>query len=307
MIYQRTLKTVITASGVGLHSGDRIRLTLRPAPVDSGIVFCRTDLPEPCALKADPTLVNDTRLSSTLVNPQGVRVGTIEHLMSAFAGLGIDNIVVEMTAQETPIMDGSAAPFIFLLQSAGIVEQKPALKKFIRIKEPLYVSEGDKWVRLDPYEGFKVKLSIEFNHPVFRRSPQTVEVDFAQRSYIDEIARARTFGFMHEVETMRNHGLGLGGNLDNAIVIDDEYVLNQDGLRFPDEFVRHKLLDAIGDLYIIGHPLIAAFSGHKSGHALNNQLLRVLLNTPQAWEFVTFQSSEAAPSSFHQLPESMTV
>lgn len=305
MIYQRTLKTDIAASGVGLHSGERIRLTLRPAVVDSGIVFCRTDLPSPKTLKAIPALVNDTRLSSTLVTEDGVRVATIEHLMSALAGLGIDNILVEMTASETPIMDGSAAPFIFLLQSAGIVEQS-ATKKFIRIKTPIEVREGDKWVRLDPYDGFKVKLSIEFDHPVFRRAPQIVEIDFAQRSYIDEISRARTFGFMHEVEAMRKHGLGLGGTLDNAIVIDDEYVLNQDGLRFPDEFVRHKILDAIGDLYIVGHPLIAAFSGHKSGHALNNQLLRTLLATPDAWEFVSFSRPEDAPSSFHRLPDYAT-
>ncbi len=301
MIHQRTLSQAISASGVGLHSGERIKLTLRPAAADTGIVFRRTDLPVPCDVKAEPAMVNDTRLSSTLVTPDGVRVGTIEHLMSALAGLGIDNLIVEMTAQETPIMDGSAAPFVYLLQSAGIVDQ-PALKRFIRIKQPVEIVEADKWVRLEPHDGFKVKLEIAFDHPVFKRAPQSVEIDFAQRSYIDEIARARTFGFMHEVETMARAGLGRGGSLDNAIVIDDEYVLNRDGLRFPDEFVRHKILDAIGDLYIVGHPLIAAFSGYKSGHALNNALLRKLLATPDAWEYVSFADESQAPSSFHRLP-----
>jgi len=302
MILQRTLKQTISATGVGLHSGERVKLTLHPAAPDTGIVFRRTDLPAPVEVAVQPSLVNDTRLSSTLVTDTGVRVGTIEHLMSAFAGLGIDNVVVDVTAAEIPIMDGSAAPFIFLLQTAGIEEQaKP--KKFIRVKKPVEVVEGDKWVKLLPHDGFSVELSIEFNHPAFNRAPQTVHIDFATRSYIDEISRARTFGFMHEVEYMRQHGLGRGGNLNNAIVIDDEYVLNPEGLRFPDEFVRHKILDAIGDLYIVGHPLIAAFSGHKSGHALNNKLLRVLLETPDAWEFVSFSQPEQVPSSFHRLPE----
>jgi UDP-3-O-[3-hydroxymyristoyl] N-acetylglucosamine deacetylase len=301
MILQRTLKQAISATGVGLHSGERVRLTLKPADPDSGIAFYRTDLPEPVRIQVDPLLVNDTRLSSTLVTPTGVRVGTIEHLMSAFAGLGIDNLVVEVTAAEMPIMDGSSAPFIYLLQTAGIVEQ-PLAKRFIRILKPIEVKEGDKWVRLDPHDGFTIRLSIEFNHPAFNRAPQTVEIDFAHHSYIDEISRARTFGFMHEVESMRSHGLGLGGNLENAVVIDDEFVLNPDGLRFPDEFVRHKILDAIGDLYIIGHPLIGAFSGHKSGHALNNALLRKLLETPDAWSFVSFNDPLDAPSSFHRLP-----
>ncbi|KZE24992.1 UDP-3-O-acyl-N-acetylglucosamine deacetylase [Crenobacter luteus] len=298
---QRTLKQPITATGVGLHSGERVKLTLLPAPPDTGIVFRRTDLPEAVDVKVHPALVNDTRLSSTLVTDAGVRVGTIEHLMSAFAGLGLDNLIVEVTAAEIPIMDGSAAPFIFLLQSAGIVEQ-PVPKAFIRVLKPVEVVEGDKWVRLVPHEGFKVTLSIEFNHPAFNLAPQTVEIDFAQRSYIDEIARARTFGFMHEVEYMRKNGLGLGGSLDNAIVIDDEYVLNPEGLRFPDEFVRHKILDAIGDLYVVGHPLIAAFSGHKSGHALNNKLLRELLARPDCYEVVRFADPDEAPSSFHRLP-----
>lgn len=302
MILQRTLKQTISATGVGLHSGERVKLTLHPAAPDTGIVFRRTDLPALVEVAVQPSLVNDTRLSSTLVTDTGVRVGTIEHLMSAFAGLGIDNVVVDVTAAEIPIMDGSAAPFIFLLQTAGIEEQARP-KKFIRVKQPVEVVEGDKWVKLLPHAGFSVELSIEFNHPAFNRAPQTVHIDFATRSYIDEISRARTFGFMHEVEYMRQHGLGRGGNLNNAIVIDDEYVLNPEGLRFPDEFVRHKILDAIGDLYIVGHPLIAAFSGHKSGHALNNKLLRVLLDTPDAWEFVSFSREEDVPSSFHRLPE----
>nr|WP_218645075.1 UDP-3-O-acyl-N-acetylglucosamine deacetylase [Aquitalea sp. LB_tupeE] len=302
MIFQRTLKQAISATGVGLHSGERVKLTLLPAAPDTGIVFRRTDLPEPVDVKVEPALVNDTRLSSTLVTDTGVRVGTIEHLMSAFAGFGIDNLVVEVTAAEIPIMDGSAAPFIYLLQSAGVVEQSVP-KRFIRVKQPVEIVEGDKWVRLDPMDGFKITLSIEFNHPAFNLAPQKVEIDFASSSYLDEISRARTFGFMHEVEYMRQHGLGLGGSLDNAIVIDDEYVLNPEGLRFPDEFVRHKILDAIGDLYIVGHPLIAAFSGHKSGHAMNNKLLRKLLETPDAWEYASFVDPLDAPSSFHRLPE----
>ncbi|WP_197715621.1 UDP-3-O-acyl-N-acetylglucosamine deacetylase [Aquitalea magnusonii] len=301
-MFQRTLKQAISATGVGLHSGERVKLTLLPAAPDTGIVFRRTDLPEPVEVKVEPALVNDTRLSSTLVTDTGVRVGTIEHLMSAFAGFGIDNLVVEVTAAEIPIMDGSAAPFIYLLQSAGVVEQSVP-KRFIRVKQPLEIIEGDKWVRLEPLDGFKITLSIEFNHPAFNLAPQKVEIDFANSSYLDEISRARTFGFMHEVEYMRQHGLGLGGSLDNAIVIDDEYVLNPEGLRFPDEFVRHKILDAIGDLYIIGHPLIAAFSGHKSGHAMNNKLLRKLLETPDAWEYVSYSDPLDAPSSFHRLPE----
>ncbi|WP_199103721.1 UDP-3-O-acyl-N-acetylglucosamine deacetylase [Aquitalea sp.] len=303
-MFQRTLKQAISATGVGLHSGERVKLTLLPAAPDTGIVFRRTDLPEPVDVKVEPALVNDTRLSSTLVTDTGVRVGTIEHLMSAFAGFGIDNLVVEVTAAEIPIMDGSAAPFIYLLQSAGVVEQSVP-KRFIRVKQPVEIVEGDKWVRLDPMDGFKITLSIEFNHPAFNLAPQKVEIDFASSSYLDEISRARTFGFMHEVEYMRQHGLGLGGSLDNAIVIDDEYVLNPEGLRFPDEFVRHKILDAIGDLYIVGHPLIAAFSGHKSGHAMNNKLLRKLLETPDAWEYASFVDPLDAPSSFHRLPEAV--
>ena len=302
MIQQRTLKAPISASGVGLHSGERVKLTLLPAAPDTGIVFRRVDLPLPVEIPARPDLVNDTRLSSTLVNAEGVRVATIEHLMSALAGLGIDNLVVEMDGPETPIMDGSSAPFVYLLETAGIAEQAVP-KRFIRLKKPLELVEGDKWVRLTPHEGFSVAMEIQFNHPVFQRIPQKICIDFAQHSYLDEVSRARTFGFMHEVEYMRANGLGLGGNLDNAIVIDDDSVLNKDGLRFGDEFVRHKILDAIGDLYIVGHPLIAAFSGFKSGHAMNNALLRQLLATPDAWEFVSFTDTHDAPSSFHRVPE----
>ena len=302
MIQQRTLKAPISASGVGLHSGERVKLTLLPAAPDTGIVFRRVDLPLPVEIPARPDLVNDTRLSSTLVNAEGVRVATIEHLMSALAGLGIDNLVVEMDGPETPIMDGSSAPFVYLLETAGIAEQAVP-KRFIRLKKPLELVEGDKWVRLTPHEGFSVAMEIQFNHPVFQRIPQKICIDFAQHSYLDEVSRARTFGFMHEVEYMRANGLGLGGNLANAIVIDDDSVLNKDGLRFGDEFVRHKILDAIGDLYIVGHPLIAAFSGFKSGHAMNNALLRQLLATPDAWEFVSFTDPHDAPSSFHRVPE----
>lgn len=302
MILQRTLKQAMSATGIGLHSGERVRLNLCPAPPNSGVCFVRTDLTPPVKMVSTPLLVNDTRLSSTLINNAQVRVGTIEHLMSALAGLGIDNIIVEVTAAEIPIMDGSSAPFVFLLQTAGIIEQE-APKRFIRIKRPICVTEGDKSVKLAPYEGFKIALSIDFDHPIFTRLPKKVELDFAQHSYIEEICRARTFGFMHEVENMRHHGLGLGGNLENAIVIDDQGVLNPDGLRFRDEFVRHKALDAIGDLYTLGHPLIAAFHGHKSGHAMNNRLLRSLLATPDAWEYISFTNPLNAPTSFHHIPE----
>ncbi|UXY15579.1 UDP-3-O-acyl-N-acetylglucosamine deacetylase [Chitiniphilus purpureus] len=300
MFQQRTLKSTVRAVGVGLHSGDRVTLVLKPAPIDHGIVFRRIDLPGSAPFRVGPTLVNDTRLSSTLVQDE-VRVGTIEHLMSAFAGLGLDNVEVEVDAQEMPIMDGSAAPFIFLVQSAGIVEQ-PAPKKFVRVLRPVEVTEGDKWVRLEPHDGYKVALTIDFQHPAFKKSAQTVSIDFARTNYISEIARARTFGFIHEFEYMRMNGLARGGSMDNAIVIDEYRVLNDGGLRFEDEFVRHKVLDAIGDLYILGHPLIAAFSGYKSGHALNNKLLRTLLADEANYEFATFEQRETVPSSFHDLP-----
>lgn len=284
---------MIRATGVGLHTGEKVYLTLRPAAPNTGIVFRRTDLPEPVEIKAEPYAVQDTRLSSCLVKGD-VRVSTVEHLMSAMAGLGIDNAYVDVTAPEVPIMDGSASPFVFLLQSAGIEEQK-APKRFIRVLKRVEVQEGDKWVRFEPFQGFKLELSIAFDHPVFDRSRQTVSVDFATTSYVREVSRARTFGFMQDVETMRSQGLALGGSLDNAIVMDEYRVLNTDGLRYEDEFVKHKLLDAIGDLYLLGHPLIGAFAGHKSGHALNNRLLRQLLETRDAWEYATFERNEDAP------------
>jgi UDP-3-O-[3-hydroxymyristoyl] N-acetylglucosamine deacetylase len=299
VLKQRTLKNVIHATGVGLHTGDKVAITLRPAAPDSGIVFRRVDLDPPVEIKALPHHVKDTRLSSTL-EVDGVRVATVEHLMSALAGLGVDNVYVDLSASEVPILDGSAGPFVFLLQSAGIVEQ-PALKKFIRIKRPVEVRDGDKWVRFEPYHGFKVEFAIDFDHPVIEHTGKSVSIDFANDSYIREISRARTFGFMHEVEALRNMGLARGGSLDNAVVLDEYRILNSDGLRYEDEFVKHKVLDAIGDLYIIGHPLIGAFSAYKSGHALNNKLLRALLEDVQAWEFATFEHVEEAPGAFIRL------
>jgi UDP-3-O-[3-hydroxymyristoyl] N-acetylglucosamine deacetylase len=294
VIKQRTLKNVIRATGVGLHTGEKVFLTLRPAAPNTGIVFRRTDLAQSLEIRADPYAVGDTRLSSCLER-DGQRISTVEHLMSAFSGLGIDNAYVDLTAPEVPIMDGSAGPFVFLLQSAGIEEQK-APKRFIRIVQPVEVRDRDKWVRLEPHNGFKVTLSIAFDHPIFDKAGQSVCVDFSTTSYVREVSRARTFGFMQEVETMRSQGLALGGSLDNAIVMDEYRVLNSDGLRYDDEFVKHKVLDAIGDLYLLGHPLIGAFSGHKSGHALNNQLLRRLLETKAAWQHVSFDRMEDAPA-----------
>lgn len=293
MIKQRTLKNMIRATGVGLHTGEKVTLTLRPAAPDTGIVFCRVDLANPVEIKASPYAVGDTRLSSCL-EKDGVRVSTVEHLMSAFGGLGVDNAYVDVSAPEIPIMDGSAGPLVFLLQSAGIEEQNVA-KKFIRILQPVEVRDGDKWVRFEPYNGFKLELGIDFDHPAFDRSRQSVCVDFSTTSYVKEVSRARTFGFMQDVESMRAQGLALGGRLDNAIVMDDYRVLNNDGLRYSDEFVKHKVLDAIGDLYLLGHSLIGAFSGYKSGHALNNLLLRRLLEEEQAWEFASFERAEEAP------------
>jgi len=299
VLKQRTLKNVISATGVGLHSGQKVTMTLRPAPIDTGIVFCRVDLPQAPMIKADPFLVSDTRMCSGL-EANGAKVMTVEHLMSALAGLGIDNVYIDLTATEVPIMDGSASPFVFLVQSAGIQEQS-ALKRFIRVKSAISVVDGDKWVKLEPYNGFRVTLSIDFDHPVFDHSGKAVTVDFADTSFIKEISRARTFGFMHEVEYLRNNGLALGGSLDNAIVMDEFRVLNTDGLRYDDEFVKHKALDAIGDLYMLGHSLIGAFSGNKSGHALNNQLLRALLQDESAWEFVSFKREDEAPQGFVRL------
>lgn len=298
MIRQRTLKNVIRATGVGLHTGEKVYLTLKPAPVDTGIVFRRVDLDPVVEIPARAASVGDTRLSTTLTSG-AARIATVEHLLSAFAGMGIDNACVEVSAPEVPIMDGSAGPFVFLIQSAGVREQS-ALKPFIRIKKPVIVEDGDKWARFDPYEGFKVTFSIDFDHPVFRNRRQTVEVDFSRTSFVREISRARTFGFMRDIELLREKRLALGGSLDNAVVVDDYRILNEDGLRYDDEFVKHKVLDAVGDLYLLGCSLIGAFSGYKSGHALNNQLLRVLMADETAWERVTFARDEPAPVSYIQ-------
>ncbi|MEY2632224.1 MAG: hypothetical protein RIR00_878 [Pseudomonadota bacterium] len=298
MLRQRTLKTLIRASGVGLHGGVKVNLTLRPAAPDTGIVFHRVDLPEVIDIPASALAVADTRMCSCLER-QGARIGTVEHLMSALAGLGIDNAHIDLDAPEVPILDGSAAPFIFLIQSAGIEEQNAA-KRFIRVTRPIEVREsdrgGDKWARFEPHDGYKLDFSISFHHPAIDKSAQRVEMDFDRHSYVREVSRARTFGFMQEVEYLRENGLALGGGLENAIVLDEYRVLNPDGLRYGDEFVRHKVLDAIGDLYLLGHPLLAAFSAHKSGHALNNQLARALLQQQDSWEFVTFPDAERAPA-----------
>ena len=294
MIRQRTLKNVVRATGVGLHTGEKVYMTLRPAAPDTGIVFRRIDLPTPVDIQANALSVGDTRLSSCL-GRDAAKVATVEHLMSAFAGLGVDNAYVDLTAGEVPIMDGSAGPFIFLVQSAGIAEQAAA-KKFIRVLRTVEANEGDKWAKFEPYNGFRIDFSIAFNHPVFQQSKQRIQVDFATTSYVKEIARARTFGFMQDVETMRAQGLGLGGSLDNAVVMDEYRVLNTDGLRYEDEFVKHKVLDAIGDLYLLGHPLIGTFIAHKSGHALNNKLARALLADKTSWEFASFDATEDAPA-----------
>lgn len=306
MLKQRTLQQAISATGVGLHNGEKVTLTLRPAAPDTGIIFKRVDLPQPNEIMATPGAVHDTKLCSAL-EANGARVATVEHIMSALAGLGVDNVYVDVDASEIPIMDGSSGPFVFLLQQAGIVEQAAA-KKFIRIKKTVEVIEGDKWVRFEPYHGFKIDFTIDFNHPVFEYSGNNSTIDFADDSYIKEISRARTFGFMHEVEYLRSNGLARGGSLDNAIVLDEYRVLNADGLRYDDEFVKHKVLDAIGDLYMLGHPILGAFYAHKSGHALNNQLLRALLQDEAAWEYVTFEKQEDAPVAFlpkssHLMPE----
>ncbi|QSI76096.1 MULTISPECIES: UDP-3-O-acyl-N-acetylglucosamine deacetylase [Niveibacterium] len=295
MLGQRTLKTIVTATGVGLHSGIKVTLSLRPAAPDTGIVFRRVDLDPPVDLPASPYSVVDTRLCSGLQQGEA-KIGTVEHLMSALAGLGVDNAYVDVDGPEIPILDGSAAPFVFLIQSAGIEEQG-APKRFLRVLKPVEVREGDKWVRLDPHEGFRLAFSIQFNHPAIDRTGTEVSVDFAEHSYVREISRARTFGFMHEVEYMRDAGLARGGSLDNAIVMDEYRVLNADGLRYGDEFVKHKVLDAIGDLYLAGHPLLAAYSAHKSGHALNNQVLRALLEDKTAWDIVSFDRDEDVPAS----------
>jgi UDP-3-O-[3-hydroxymyristoyl] N-acetylglucosamine deacetylase len=298
MIRQRTLKNVIRATGVGLHTGNKVYLTLRPAAPDTGVVFRRVDLDPPVDIMACPSNVGDTRLSTTLVNGDA-RVSTVEHLLSAFAGLGIDNAYVDVSAAEVPIMDGSAGPFVFLIQSAGIEEQNRP-KRFIRIKREVAVEDGDKFARFEPFDGFKVGFSIDFDHPAFVSRTQSATVDFSATSFVKEVSRARTFGFLRDIEALRQQNLALGGSLDNAVVVDDYRILNDDGLRYEDEFVKHKILDAIGDLYLLGHSLIGSFCGHKSGHALNNRLLRTLLADASAWEEVTFEDAKDAPISYVQ-------
>lgn len=303
MLQQRTLKSLTRAVGVGLHSGQRVELTLRPAPADTGIVFRRVDLPQPVDIPVSALAVTDTRMAST-ISSGSAKVHTIEHLMSACAGLGLDNLYIDITAEEVPILDGSSSSFVFLLQSAGI-ELQNAPKRFIRVLEPVEVREGTaehvKWARLDPYHGFKLSFEIDFSHRVVDSTGQRREFDFSRDSYTRDIARARTFGFTKDVEMMRANGLALGGGLDNAVVMDDWRVLNADGLRYDDEFVKHKILDAIGDLYVLGKPLLAAYSAFRSGHAMNNQLLRALLDNRSAWELVTFEDERQAPGGFARL------
>lgn len=304
MIKQRTLKNSIRATGVGLHTGEKIYLTLRPAAVNTGIVFRRIDLETPVEIKADPHNVGDTGMATTLVKAD-VRISTVEHLLSAIAGMGIDNVYVDLSAPEVPIMDGSAGPFVFLVQSAGVIEQN-APKRFIRIKRSVKVEDGDKWARFDPFNGFKVGFTIDFDHPAFRDRSQHAELDFSTTSFVKEVSRARTFGFMRDIEMLRSRKLALGGSLDNAVVVDDYRVLNEDGLRYEDEFVKHKILDAIGDLYLLGHSLIGAFMGYKSGHNLNNRLLRALVAYREAWEEVTFEDETRAVPISYSRPLSAT-
>ncbi|MEO7877488.1 MAG: UDP-3-O-acyl-N-acetylglucosamine deacetylase [Dokdonella sp.] len=301
MFGQRTLRNSISAAGVGLHSGSQITMTVHPAPPDSGIVFRRTDLADPVGIAALATNVGDTRMGTVLMQGD-VRISTIEHLMSAFAGLGIDNAVVDLTAAEVPIMDGSAGPFVFLLQSAGMEEQDQP-KRFARILKRVEVRDGEKWARFDPHPGFRVNFEIEFDHPLFKRSLSSASMDFSSTLYLKEVARARTFGFMRDLETLRKHNLALGGTLDNAIVLDDSGMLNEDGLRYQDEFVKHKMLDAIGDLYLLGHSIIGEFSGFKSGHGLNNRLLRELIAQPDAWELAEFSAPADVPIDYVDIRE----
>ena len=296
MLKQRTLKNTIRATGVGLHTGSKVSLSLRPAPVRTGIVFRRVDLDPVIEIPARAGNVGDTTLSTTLIR-DGVRVATIEHLMSALCGLGIDNAIIDVDAAEIPIMDGSAGPFVFLIQSAGIEEQ-PASKNFIRIKKPICLRQGDKSVSLEPFDGFKVSYTLLYDHPVYRKYTKSATVDFSSTSFVKEVSRARTFGFMHEFEELRNRNLALGASMDNAIAVGDYKVLNEDGLRYEDEFVKHKILDSIGDLYLLGNSLLGAFKGHKSGHALNNALLRTLEVTGDAWEIVSFDKEANVPISY---------
>lgn len=301
MIKQRTLKNTIRATGVGLHTGEQVYLTLHPAEPDTGIHFRRVDLENPITIQATPENVGETTLSTTLVSGD-VKISTVEHLLSAFAGLGIDNAIVDVSAAEVPIMDGSAGPFVFLLQSAGVQEQD-CPKQYLRIKRSIRVEEGDKWAAFDPFNGFKVTFTIDFEHPAFENHVKTATMDFSSTTFVREVSRARTFGFMKDIETLRENNLALGGSLDNAIVVDDDKVVNEDGLRYADEFVKHKILDAIGDLYLLGHSLIGEFTGHKSGHGLNNRLLRTLLENKDAWEMVSFDSENDAPISFMRSAE----
>ena len=298
MIRQRTLKNVIRATGVGLHTGKKVFLTLRPAPVNSGITFRRVDLEPAIDIPANPEFVGETSLSTTLVKGN-VRISTVEHLLSALAGFGIDNAYIDLSADEVPIMDGSAGPFVFLIQSAGVEEQNSP-KKFLRIKDTVRVEQDGKWAMFEPFEGFKVGFTIEFDHPVFNDNNCQAEIDFSTTSFVKEVSRARTFGFMRDVELLREKNLALGGSLDNAVVVDDYRILNQDGLRYEDECVKHKILDAIGDLYLLGHSLIGAFQGYKSGHALNNALLRELMANEESWELVSFEDEKKAPITFMQ-------
>lgn len=299
MIRQRTVKSLVKATGVGLHTGARVNLTLRPAPANTGIVFRRTDLAEPRDFTVAPDLVTDTRLCSALEG-NGARVATVEHLMSALAGLGIDNLYIDLDGPEVPILDGSAAPFVYLLQTAGI-ETQNAAKRFMRVKKTVRVEEGDKWAEFSPHEGLRLTFRIDFDHPVFRQSAKEMRIDLAEQSYVKEVSRARTFGFMNEVEYLRSHGLALGGTLDNAIVMDEFRVLNSDGLRYADEFVKHKVLDAVGDLYLTGHPILAEFTAYKSGHGLNNRLLRALIDDASAWEWAVFERDADTPAELRKL------
>ncbi|GAB4276541.1 MAG: UDP-3-O-acyl-N-acetylglucosamine deacetylase [Methylomicrobium sp.] len=303
MIRQRTLKNTIRATGVGLHTGSKVYITLRPAELNTGIRFRRVDLDEPVTINATPENVGETTLSTTLVQNQ-VKISTIEHLLSAFAGLGIDNAIIDVSAPEVPIMDGSAGPFVFLLQSAGIEEQDSP-KQYIRIKRPIRVEEGDKWAAFQPFNGFKVTFTIDFEHPAFKDHLKTAVMDFSSTTFVKEVSRARTFGFMKDIDMLRQNNLALGGSLDNAIVVDEDKILNEDGLRYADEFVKHKILDAIGDLYLLGHSLIGEFIGYKSGHGLNNKLLRTLLKERDAWEMVTFDTEHEAPISFMRSAQSL--
>lgn len=297
MIKQRTLKRIVQATGVGLHTGKKVTLTMRPAPANTGVIYRRTDLNPPVDFPADAKSVRDTMLCTCLVNEDDVRISTVEHLNAALAGLGIDNIVIEVDAPEIPIMDGSAAPFVFLLLDAGIEELRTA-KKFIRIKETVRVEDGDKWAEMRPYNGFKLDFTIDFNHPAIDASTQRHKLDFSAESFMSQISRARTFGFMRDIEYLQSKGLCLGGSFDCAIVVDDYRVLNDDGLRFEDEFVRHKMLDAIGDLFMCGYNIIGEFTAFKSGHALNNKLLQAVLAKESAWEFVTFEDEAKMPVAF---------